>query len=170
MKNIILTSGPRGAGKTTFSKQWIEEYPNTDYLSRDKLLIDLFGETSLNPYTTSPSQIHKLFMKQVEQKVQNKSNSNIIIDYWNGFPEERRFLIDEFRKYDIDKVICWKFITPKNVCLDWFMKKEDVEGYFLEGIARDYDLYHEMSKNIHQENFDAVYLINPLQLQLRFNK
>ena len=99
----------------------------------------------------------------------SNSNLNLIVDYWNGFSSERKDMINNFRNLGADNLFCWKFITPKDICLDWFMRKEDAKGYSIDGIANDYDLYHRKSMDIEEDGFDPVYYIDPLQLRINFN-
>lgn len=169
MKNVILTSGPRGAGKSTYVKNFVEKNKNIKYLSRDELLIKMFGKTSLDHYTNGHEYAYEIFSKKIEKELENPS-INLIVDSWNGWSRERKSLVNMFRHFGADNVLCWKFITPKNICLEWFMKKEDSKGYSIGGISRDYNLYHNESKNIKEDGFDKVYLINPLQLSFDFFK
>ena len=170
MKNIVLTSGPRGAGKSTYVKHFVEQNQDVEYLSRDELLIELFGKTSLNPYTGDHQYAYELFSKKIKEVVESsKPNLNLIVDSWNGFSSGRKSMINNFRNLGADNVFCWKFITPKSTCLDWFMRKEDAKGYSKEGIASDYDLYHRKSIDIEEDGFDQVFYIDPLQLRIDFN-
>ena len=98
MKNIILTSGPRGAGKSTYVKHFVEQNQEMEYLSRDDLLIELFGKTSLDSYTGGHQYAYELFSKKIKEVVESsKSNFNLIVDSWNGYSSDRRSMIDSFR-------------------------------------------------------------------------
>lgn len=50
MRRVALTVGPRGSGKSSFCKGFIRSHPSVSLVSRDEILIELFGSTSLNPY------------------------------------------------------------------------------------------------------------------------
>ncbi|MBT6734981.1 AAA family ATPase [Candidatus Woesearchaeota archaeon] len=165
MKRIILTSGPRGAGKSTYVRNFLEKNPRVKGISRDDLLIELFGKTSLNPYTGGHEYAYRIFFNRIKNSLNNASDLDLIVDCWNGYPKGRKDMVEQFKDYGADRILCWKFITPLDVCLNWFFKKEDSRSYSKSGIERDYELYHEKSKNISKENFDNVYLINPLQLE-----
>ena len=170
MKRVILTSGPRGSGKTTYVESFLRINPEVKSLSRDGMLVELFGRTSINPYTGDHEYVHQTFLERIKE-ILDKSGENIevVADYWNGWSSERRSLVGKFRDCGADRVICWKFVTPPDVCFDWFMKKSDVTGSpeHLKGYYEyDYELYHKTSENIEEDGFDKVYLINPLQLEL----
>lgn len=166
MKNIILTSGPKGAGKSTYSKKFIERYPETQYISRDDLLMELFNKTTTNPDTSESTYAHMKLLGRIKEKLDEQTEGlELIVDYWNGYPHERKKLIKEFKELGANQVICWKFITPNSIAADWFFKKEDSYGY-LDGYLADYKLYHKKSQNIESEGFDKVVYINPAQLVL----
>ena len=166
MKIVILTSGPRGTGKSTYSKLIKEAHPDIKYLSRDELLIDSFGVTALDSYSGGYEYIDRLFTKQLKEILAEDSDIKIIADYWNGYSSGRRALIKNFKECGADLVYCFKFIIPKEICLNWFFKKPDSRGYSERGISNDYNLYYRTSENIEDDGFDAIYYINPLQLTI----
>ena len=169
MKTVVLTSGPRGAGKSTFVDAYASRSLDVRVLSRDKLLVDLFETTTLDRYSGGHYLASKLFLEQVEQALHASEDAKLIVDYWNGFSHDRRSLIREYTHLGAQKIVCWKFMTPKEVCVDWFMKKEDSAGYTTRMVKNDYDLYHQESQNILSDGFDQIHYINPLQLQLPFS-
>jgi len=167
MKRVILTSGPRGAGKSTYANSFLERNPWVKGISRDELLIELFGKTSLSPYTGGHEYAYEIFFERIEKILNNsKANLDLVVDCWNGGPGERKGMLKKFRDFGAERVICWKFMTSLEICLDWFMKKEDSKGYSEFGFRDDYRFYHKTSENIEEDGFDKVYLINPLQLDL----
>ena len=164
MKTVVLTSGPRGAGKSTFVDAYASRGLDVLVLSRDKLLVDLFGTTTLDSYSGGHRVASELFLEQVGEALNARDDAKLIVDYWNGFSHERRSLIRNYTRLGAEKVVCWKFLTPKEVCVDWFMKKEDSAGYTTRMVKKDYDLYHKESRNILADGFDQVRYVNPLQL------
>lgn len=51
MKTVMLTLGPRGAGKTTFCRKVVRARPEVAFVERDAVLVELFGSAALSPYT-----------------------------------------------------------------------------------------------------------------------
>ena len=47
MKTVILTVGPRGAGKSNFCNQIVQSHSEIVLVSRDAILIELFGSIYL---------------------------------------------------------------------------------------------------------------------------
>lgn len=166
MKTVILTSGPRGSGKSTFVDLVQKAHPDIKFMSRDKLLMEIFGKTGLDPYLGEHEYAKKVFQDKLKNVLAEKGNFKLIVDYWNGFSSDRQSLIKMFRRYGAERVICWQFILPLDVCLGWFFKKSDSRGYTQDGISRDYKLYYQKARDIEEDGFNAVYYINPLQLTI----
>lgn len=164
MKTIILTSGPRGAGKSTYIERVQSIHPEVGCLSRDKLLIELFGATTLDPYTGGHFYAREIFHERLKNSLAKPGPFKLIVDFWNGFSNERQSLVRRFREYGADRVVCWQFVPSLDVCLRWFFKKPDSIGYSEYGCRNDYKLYYEKAKDIEEDGFDAVYRINPCQL------
>ena len=166
MKTVILTSGPRGAGKSTYVELVKKIQPEVMCMSRDELLIELFGKTSLCAYTGEHEYARLIFERRLKEVLKKDDDSKIIIDYWNGFSKTRQHLIEKFREYGADRVICWQFVISIDVCLNWFFKKSDSVGYSENGCRRDHKLYYNTAKHIDKDGFDAVYHIDPLQFSI----
>ena len=164
MKKVILTSGPRGAGKSRYCKTIVQQSPEIIIVSRDDVLMELFGKTSLNPYDGSMHYGYDVYWKRI-QEILKLDNYFLIMDCWNGTSGERINTIRTLRMSGVEQVICWQFITPLQDCLKWFFQKEDSRGYIESGIRRDYALYHELAASIEEDGFDSVVKINPLQLE-----
>lgn len=166
MKTVILTSGPRGAGKSTYSKKVKEDYLEVKYLSRDEIFIEAFGKTSFDRYTGDHLIARQIFEDKIKDALSEDDDFKIIIDCWNGFSSERKSLIKLFRELGADTIICWQFIVTTETCLKWFFKKDDSVGYSESGIRSDHRLYYKTATDIEDDGFDAVYRINPLQLSI----
>ena len=164
MKIVILSSGPRGSGKSTYLNLVKQRHPEISFLSRDEVLIEIFGSTHLDPYTGG----HWYAAKVLEEKLQTILSADedliLIYDCWNGYSSERKDLIWKLHNAGADKVICWQFVTPLEVCETWFYKKPDVGGYSESACRRDYKMYHHLAQGIGEDGFDAVIEINPCQL------
>lgn len=165
MKIVILVSGPRGSGKSTYVDNIKKDYPETLLISRDKILIELFGTTVLSPYSGGHEYAREIVYKKIEKALtENNEKVKIIFDYWNGSSSERRIIIRRIRSYGADKIICWHFITELHIVNKWFYQKPDTQGYSDYAATHDYKLYHKQAKNIQDDGFDSVVLINPRQL------
>lgn len=164
-KTVILTSGPRGIGKTTYTELVKSLHPDVELLSRDKLLVELFGKTSLSPYDGSRYYAHVVLRERLRELLQ-KDNNKIIFDCWNGSSRERNYLAGMLRTLGADKVICWQFVVELDTCIKWFLKKTDVAGYSEYSCRSDYKLYYQSAIDIEEDGFDAVYRINPNQLTI----
>ena len=166
MKRAILTSGPRGSGKSMYSKLFVKNNLEFNYFSRDKILLEMYGQTALDSQEKHELAEYRFF-ENVKNFIENSGdNYNIIVDYWNGGWESRSSIVRRLRNLDVERVVCWKFVTPPNTVVDWFFHKQDVKNFSEESVRSDYQLYHLKSKNLEKENFDKIYLINPLQLDL----
>jgi len=166
MKTVILTSGPRGSGKSTYVELVQKIHPEVKFISRDQLLMEIFGATSLDPYSGGHECIQKIFLDKLKDILSGEDDLKLIVDFWNGYSITRQSLIEIFHKYGAECVVCWQFVLPLDVCLDWFFKKPDVKGYSKYGAIRDYKLYYKEAKLIEKDGFDAVHYINPLQLSI----
>jgi len=168
MKKVCLTSGPRGSGKSTYLKTMrLNYYPKTSIISRDELLMELFGRIGLDPYAGEHDYALKILFERIKKQLfLNIEDAVLFLDCWNGYPSERRTIIKKLLELGADQVFCWQFIVPLDVCLNWFFKKQDSKGYTENMIINDYNLYYEQALNIENDGFDKVYKINPLQLNL----
>lgn len=168
MNTVILTSGPRGVGKSTYVEYVKRLHPEVKVVSRDKLLMDLFGETSLSPYDGGHDYVQMLLRFHLKHllKKKTKSDSKIIFDCWNGSAGDRQSLINLLYQYGADRVICWQFVVPIDVCVKWFFKKKDSRGYSNHAVSSDYKLYYKRAENIEEDGFDFIRRINPLQLTI----
>lgn len=166
MKTVFLTSGPRGSGKTEYIKKAASLYPEIEVISRDAILIELFSSTSLNPYEGGHCIAMEVFYERIEKFLANNRSCNLIIDCWNGFSEERVSMVRDLRDLGADRVICWQFMIPADICVRWFFSKPDSKGYSEDGIRDDHKLYYDMAENIKEDGFDEIYHINPCQLIL----
>ena len=162
MKTIYLTSGPRGSGKSSYCKKILTLCPELKLIIRDEILVELFGTTSLNPYESGHLYAQEIIFKMLE-KLLAREDVHIILDFWNGFPDERRAMIERLRELGADKIFCWQFHVPVNVCIEWFFQKPDAKGYSEFGIRNDHELYYELAREIRRDGFDEVFEIDPMQ-------
>jgi hypothetical protein len=164
VKTVYLTSGPRGSGKSIYIKKIVACYPKIVVISRDDVLIELFGSTSLDPYGGGHYIAKKVLFEKIEKYLSSHNDLDIILDYWNGFSRERVAIIEKLRGLGADRVICWQFFVPVDVCLKWFFSKPDSKGYGEFGIRRDHALYYKKAECIEDDGFDGIRHIDPRQL------
>lgn len=177
MKTAYLTSGPRGSGKSTFIGQLQRDYTSLLVFDRDKFFNQEFGNAWLNPYEF-PGFVRMEIVKQEIEKIIKSTGEDIklIVDCWNGFSNERRYISYMLRELGFDVINCLYFITPLEACLKWVRKKSDCSSFSEQNIISDYRLYHIEAEDILNpdpddpwfdgEIFDLVYKVNPVQLFL----
>lgn len=166
MKIVYLTSGPRGSGKTAFVDHVITRHPEAHIVSRDDILVELFGKTSLCTYSGGHHIAIQTMTERLETLLGVEKDVKILLDCWNGFSRERRRLIKVLRDLGADRVYCWHFTLPLETCIRWFMSKKDSNGYSESGIKWDYNLFYNESSSIETDGFDVVIRIDPRQLLL----
>ncbi len=174
MKEVFLTVGPRGAGKSMFCEKALELDPELVLISRDKILIELFGTTGLSPYTND----HVIGWKKMEKVVQSilkRIKVQIILDCWNGFPEERRNLTEFLRTCGAEKITAWYFVTSEEICTKQRLTRDKEEGpnglanrdwydaVYCGAYKRDHALFHSMPVDVDQ-GFDEIIRIDPFTM------
>ncbi len=102
---VIVLVGPPLSGKTTEINKILEKYPDTEVISRDKIVVDLHTDDDYNTAFKSVNQ------KQVDKVLTSnftrlsKSNKNVIIDMTNMTRKRRigslSFFGDEYYKVGI---------------------------------------------------------------------
>ncbi len=180
MIEAMLTVGPRASGKSEFCRKAILVDPSISLVSRDELLIELFGATSLDPYTGDHYLAEKQMWKVVEERLKSGSHSKTILDTWNGSSEERASIIHMLRNLGADKVKAWYFVTPLEYVDQWFWQKPGIarmskmrshlgqEFVFYNDDAprRDYKLFHQLALGIESDGFDEVTKIDSITTRL----
>ncbi|MDO8183776.1 MAG: AAA family ATPase [bacterium] len=176
MKHVILTVGPRGAGKTTFCRQIVSERPEIVIVERDEILIKLFGGTSLCPYSGGHEYGKKVLLAVLEEHL-NQESTTIILDTWSGFPDDRKTITRRLRSMGVDRIEAWYFVTSEAKVVKQFIEREMREkppqtdserrslNFRVDMCFRDFNLYHSQGVT-EEQGFDKVCLINPDQLTL----
>lgn len=99
MKTVYVTSGPRGAGKSTYVSMVKKCSPEILIVNRDELFIREFGSDSFDPYSGMHIVAAQLLKQEIKKVLDSaEENSKIIIDAWNGFPIERIHRIRHLRE------------------------------------------------------------------------
>lgn len=84
MRNLILTIGIPGAGKTTWAQHYIKRYPATAYISSDQVRFDLTGTYDCNP--EDKETIHEEVRRRAQKSLDE--NKDVLIDATNTDTEE----------------------------------------------------------------------------------
>jgi len=176
-KIVYLLVGQRGAGKSFYAEKIRLRQPEVALISRDAILIKLFGATNLDPYSGQLEYGGKVARRLLRQVLSAHTNSKVIVDYWTGDSYDRRTLNQWLRKYRATKVIALYFITPVDLVNEWFWKKpgiaktsemqarrdEGLSFFSEEAPFRDHYVFHQLASNIKLDGFDEVIKINPME-------
>jgi tRNA uridine 5-carbamoylmethylation protein Kti12 len=172
MKTAYLTSGPRGAGKSTFVAQLQKENPALLVFDRDKFFDQEFGNAWMDHYLFSDVVRMEIMEQEIKRIINsNGEDINLIVDYWNGLYGTRIDISRMLRGFGINVVNCLYFVTPFSTCFRWFRNKPDGFRYSTMAITHNYKIYHAQADDLRNPNklnrvFDKIYQINPLQLRL----
>ncbi len=175
MRIAYVTIGPQGSGKTTFCKKIVKGMPSVHYVSRDKILMQMFGSVYTNPYDGSYEYaIHSMWKKIKNILNKNKKECRLILDTWNGYASTRGNIVRDLRSLGVDLVYGWYFFVDTDKCVEWFFsKKSEDKMTFSESSCRhNHRLYYsqpvegDYSDTDSGKYFDSVVKINPLQLTL----
>lgn len=174
MNTAVLTIGPQHIGKSTFCKKVIDINPSIELVSRDQILIDLFGSPYLDSYTGGHFIATEKMWKVMDEKVQEKEL--IILDCWNGPDVERISIIKMLRERNVKTIGAWYFHTPREIFKKWRMDhilsqppKKDAKWEKIRqetGIATDlecFDFFYKYAKVDKSKGFDFVKKINPIE-------
>lgn len=170
MKTVLLTSGPRGSGKSKYINEISRDCPELAVVSRDEILISLFGSTCLSPYEGGHHYAHNVMFGKVRECLsENHPAELILLDCWNGYSGQRRSMISKLREMGAEKVICLYFSITEDLCVELFKLKADVGGSLSENSIRsDHELYYHHARDIQDDGFDEIIIINSNQLRFAF--
>lgn len=171
MRRVIVTVGPQGAGKSTFCERAIEANSHLALISRDAILIEMYGSVWQDPYTGA----HHYALEEMWRRVRSvleRETVTLLLDCWNDEVKRQeipRKLKGEMR---VDRVEAWYFVTPPDVCCRWFYTREprNYANLTPEQVRKEqawdrklylarYEDYHRYPPTI--PPFDAVRSIDP---------
>ncbi len=118
MKRVILPIGPQYAGKSTFCQKVATHFPEVAYISRDKILIELFGTVWLSHYDGGHFAGLKKMWEQVSELFE-RSDFTLILDTWNGPTRDRIEIVNKLRELGATNIVGWHFVTPLDACIEW---------------------------------------------------
>ncbi len=172
---IYLLVGQRGAGKSHYAGRLIKNQPELSIVSRDAILIRLYGSTDTDPYSGAGHSVQKIMHRLLRRKLSTQTNLRLILDTFTSDSRERKLLINKMREYGATRIVALYFVTPLEIVDQWFWEKPGIakmsemsarrgEGlvFFSENApGRDYKVFHELASQIDSDGFDEVIRIDP---------
>lgn len=172
---VYVLIGQRGSGKTYYGQRLIENQSGLSVVSRDEILVRVFGSTDTGSYSGCQGLARKIVYRLLRRKLSTQKRLAILLDFWTEGSLERRDLIEELRKFGATRVVALYFVTRLEMVNQWFwlkpgiakiseMKTRKDEGltFFLESApANDYEVFHEYASQIDSDGFDEVIRVDP---------
>lgn len=174
---VYLLVGQRGSGKSHYAEQILKNQPEMSVVSRDEIMMRLFGSVYGNPYTGQHHITSAIMCRLLRRKLSTQTGLKVILDTWTGTSEERTAIAKKLKQYGATRIVALYFTTPLVMVDRWFWEKpgiakmEDMgtrQGERLvffsnDAPARDYETFHECAAHIDSDGFDAVIRINPTE-------
>jgi len=172
---VYLLVGQRGSGKSQYCERLSKAQPEFSVISRDEILIRLFGSTDTDPHGGEQHMARCTMGRLLRRKLSTKRGLALILDAWTGGSRERQMLIENLRGYGADRIVALYFITSLETVNAWFWKKPGIAkfkemaarrgqglSFFSEDApAHDYELFHRHARDIDEDGFDEVIRIDP---------
>lgn len=127
MKKLMLLIGTPLSGKSTFIR---ENYPNTIVISRDELVMEVFGS---NDYNKAFKEVnHKEVDKLLDLKLKdaNLGDSDVIIDMTNMVSKRRISTLNYFSNNFYKEAIVFPFLTDEEYLVR-NNKRNELENKFI---------------------------------------
>ena len=171
MRRIFVTVGPQGAGKSVYCKKIIQEHSSVKLICRDEILFSLFGSSWIDPHTGGHFRAKEIMFERLSGLL-IQEDADIIVDSYTGRSYERRELTSKLRELGAERVLALNFLTPADVCYQWFFEREGHPSTQNEaGEKERYLEYHRAyrSEPVNmEEGFDRIIRVNPIQGDLFF--
>ena len=172
---VFVLVGQRGSGKSHYGSRLLEATPEMQGVSRDEILIRLFGSVYTSAYSGANTYALHVMHRLLSRKLSTQSGITLLLDCWTGSSGERERLLQKLREYGADNVVALYFVTPLEVVEEWFWKKpgiaksgdrknphnEDVIFFSENAPRHDHGLFHELAEHIDSDGFDEVIRVNP---------
>ncbi len=172
---VFLLVGQRGSGKSHYAKRLVEKQPDVHIVSRDEILVRLYGSVHTDPYIGSHHYAYELMNRIARRKLLHQHGLKLILDCWTGDSRERKALIRKLREYGANRVVALYFMTPLELVNIWFWQKPGIakaeewkarkdEGlvfFSAESPSNDYRLFHHLAAKIDSDGFDEIIRIDP---------
>jgi len=172
VKRVIMTIGPQYAGKSTLCAKVIAARPNIVLVSRDAILIELFGTVWLNTYTGGHHVAWSKVWEAIEEHLK-RPDVTVLLDAWNGGRHERHGILSKLRILGAARVDGWYFVTPLGTCTEWSLLRDppgegSTEQWTTMRIKNRISEYRQCYETYHDQGieaepgFDSIIKINPL--------
>lgn len=154
MLKIVLISGPRGAGKTTYAKKIAKSEPNTYLFCRDAIMIQYFGKNTFCPYTENPFPLLRRVLKETIERcvsLSQRKDITLIVDWFTGYNSQRFELLDFFKKIAPEsETVILLAETNHDECVQRFCKRESEASR--HHASRIYNLYQKTIQDFEKIN------------------
>ena len=174
-KIVFLLVGPRAAGKSSYGMNLLKQHSDIKGISRDEILLRLFGSEHCNPYDGTSWYAHEIMKRLIKQRLKVDADVKLILDSWTGSSEERKAIIKQLRVYGATQVVALYFTSSVEDVTAWFWGKPGIakmqtmaenQGkglvfYSEDAPKRDYESFHKYASNIEKDGFDEIIKVNP---------
>lgn len=172
---VYVLIGQRGSGKTYYGQRLKYNQPELSIVSRDEILMRIFGSVYLSPYSSDHELARKITSRLLRRKLSIRTGVVLVLDLWVGDSPARRNLVDKLREFGATRVVALYFVTRLEMVNQWFwlkpgiakiseMKTRKGEGltFFSESApANDYEIFHKNASQIDSDGFDEVIRVDP---------
>lgn len=118
---LILLVGIPGSGKTTYSKKYMEQNPNTIHLSSDAIRKELYGDENIQG---NPGDVFSLMQKRAVEALNN--GCDVLYDATNITRKDRASIINICPKFA--RIECHIIWAPIEVCIERDAKRDRTVG------------------------------------------
>ena len=149
MKKVYFTCGPRGSGKTTWSKKMSQTDSRFAHIERDAITLEMYGKRHICPYNETFDPVYTEMYKRVSNAV--KRGCDVIMDCWNELPKERQDIVKSLSDLKVSEIIALYFFVDLETNLLWRSKKDD-DLYFGDiSIKYDHELFYREARDMDQQ-------------------
>lgn len=172
MTRVLMTVGPRGAGKSTFCQSIASsELSGVAYASRDDFLIEKYGDVAWNPHSDFMERGINIFLSRVAEL--SSRNRAVLLECFCSSMTEIKSIQDRITSKTDNPIIfeAIYFVTPHDICAEQYTEREYPNE---TGLYRS-DIYNRAYKNsvsFHTkitclyDYFQIVWDVNPRQLNI----
>lgn len=147
MTKVVMLCGLPASGKSYYAKQLSDKY-NAVIISSDELRKELFN--NINEQNKN-NEVFIELRKRVKENI--LKNINIIVDSTNLNYKKRKALLDELKKFNIQKE-CYLIATPYDKCLEQNKQRErKVPEWVLERMYKSIFIPQKY------EGFDEIHIV-----------